>query len=186
MDIKEFLDLSVGKWFSQRTSHNLNNDKTENNKADLNIEAILPDDRYFIQLCQQNHIDATGSLGGVKISWDNSVDWGKPKQVGSTALFMISNSHNINTGQFLRVAGSPSQTIDIGRYILGNDEALTLIVEAKDLYLEERQWFASPNLRLRNTLSKVANGVQQTSFYSEIRKAVPQAQPSEQNITTNA
>ena len=61
----------------------------------------------------------------------------------------------------------------MGHYTLGQDEALTLIIETEDIYAEERQWFASENLKLRTIMMRHNDGTQQTSFYSEIRKAPP-------------
>jgi hypothetical protein len=56
--------------------------------------------------------------------------------------------------------------------MLGVDEALTLTTENKGIDIEERQWFVSDNLRMRTTIVKKGEQVIQTSFYSEIRKAV--------------
>jgi phycoerythrin-associated linker protein len=173
MDIKEFVALSEGKWFSQRTSYYFDNDKAENSKADVTIEAIDREDGDLIKLCQDNKISANGDLKATKISWDNSVDWGKPKQTGSAKLILIPNSDNAGVGKIINSIASPGQTPKVGRYILAEDEALTLIIEDGTMYFEERQWYASPNLRLRTTVSKNADGVTQTSFYSEIRKALP-------------
>jgi phycoerythrin-associated linker protein len=173
MDIKEFVALSEGKWFSQRTSYYFDNDKTENSKADVTIEAVDREDKDLIQLCQDNKIFADKDLKATKISWDNSVDWGKPKQAGSAKLVLIPDLDNAGIGKMISAIAVPGQTPKVGRYILGEDEALTLIVEDEATYFEERQWFASPNFRLRTTVSKNADGVTQTSFYSEIRKAPP-------------
>jgi phycoerythrin-associated linker protein len=173
MDIKEFVALSEGKWFSQRTSYYFDNDKAENSKADITIEIIDREDGDLIQLCQDSKISANGDLKATKISWDNSVDWGKPKQTGSSKLVLIPDSDNAGVGKLIGSIALPGKTSQVGRYILGDDEALTLIVEDGTTYFEERQWFASPNLRLRTTVSKNADGVTQTSFYSEIRKAPP-------------
>jgi len=46
---------------------------------------------------------------------------------------------------------------------------LTLYVRVGNTYLEERLWFASPNLRMRVSVAKNAGGVSYTSFTSEIR-----------------
>lgn len=171
MDIKEFLDLSAGKWFSQRTNYLLNGseNKAQNNKADLTIELISKDDSRVVQICQAGKINPDLSLGGTVQSWDNSVDWGKPKQAGSSTIVLIPDGENDRAGKLLR----QGDTKVCGNYILGDDEALTLVIETDDFYAEERQWFASDNLRLRTTLVKNGTGMKQTSFYSEIRKAVP-------------
>ncbi len=169
MDITTFLDLSTGKWFSQRTNYLLNGDKAENSKADITIELISQDDSRVIQLCKDNKIDPQLNMWGTVQSWDSSVDWGKPKQLGTSAMVLIPELENDRTGKLLR-QGHPHHK---GRYILGIDKALTLIIETDDMYAEERQWFVSDNLRLRTVTVKDSNGIKQTSFYSEIRKAPP-------------
>jgi phycoerythrin-associated linker protein len=173
MDIKEFLALSEGKWFSQRTSYHLNDGKTENSKADLAIELISEDDRDLLALCQNNKIELNGELKATKISWDNSVDWGKPKQQGSSRLVLIPDASDAKTGKLIGAIATPGKSPKVGRFAIGNDETLTLIIENEDSYFEERQWFASSNLRLRTTLYRNGNGVELTCFYSEIRKAQP-------------
>ncbi len=169
MDIKTFLDLSTGKWFSQRTNYLLNTDKVENNKADITIELLSQDDSRIIQLCNNHQIDPQLIIWGTVQSWDTSVDWGKPKQLGTSTMVLIPDAENDRRGKLLRQGHSSHK----GNYILGADEALTLIVETEDMYAEERQWFASDNLRLRTVTVKNYNGIKQTSFYSEIRKAPP-------------
>jgi hypothetical protein len=171
MNIQKFLDLSAGKWFSQRTNYLLNGkaDKVDNSKADLTVELLAKDDFRVVELCQANKIDPNLSLGGAMQSWDNSVDWGKPKQQGASAIVLIPDPESDRTGKILRQGDTNIK----GRYILGVDEALTLIIETDALYAEERQWFASDNLRLRTTIVKNSHGMEQTSFYSEIRKAPP-------------
>jgi hypothetical protein len=173
MDINEFIEQSAGKWFSQRTSYNLAHNQADNSKADVTIEMIENGDRDLITLCQQQNISANGNLRATRISWDNSVDWGKPKQTGMAHLVLIPDPDNTEVGKLIRAIAIPGQTSKVGRYILGQDLALTLIVEDDNTYFEERQWFASPNLRLRTTVFRHAEGVAHTSFYSEIRKAIP-------------
>jgi hypothetical protein len=171
MEIKDFLELCAGNWFSQRTSYHLEQQQAENSKSELTIELLSPDRPEVSQLCQQFRIDPRASLGGTKVSWDNSVDWGKTKQKGYSILVLIPDPENLQIGQLLQSFKTPQK----GRYILGNDEALTLIVEGDNIYTEERLWFASPNLRLRTTLIRHSPGFNQTAFYSEIRKIPPKA-----------
>ena len=168
MNLKEFLNLSAGKWFSQRTNY-LVGGEANNSKADITIELIDPDDSKALELCQKHNLDPQLSLGGTIQSWDNSVDWGKPKQVGSATLVLVRDPDNDQAGKFIR----PQDSKVYGHYALGTDEALTLTIETDDMYVEERQWFASENFKMRTTVVRFNDGRKQTSFYSEIRKAPP-------------
>ena len=176
MDIKKFLELSAGKWFTQRTSYHLDQRKSEQSKAEITVELLSSDNSELIKLCQQHRINPKITWGGTKVSWDNSVDWGKSKTKGSNILVLVTDSDSRDAGKLLRMRGNTSPKTTIGRYILGKDQALTLIIEDENIYLEERQWFASDNLRLRTALVKGNNGFSQTSFYSEIRKIPPKNQ----------
>ncbi|MEM8832699.1 MAG: phycobiliprotein lyase [Cyanobacteria bacterium P01_G01_bin.19] len=169
MDLKEFLNLSAGRWFSQRTNY-LVGGEANNSKADITVELIDPEDAKAVELCQKHNLNPQQSLGGTVQSWDNSVDWGKPKQVGSAIVVLVSDSDDDSVGKLIR----PQDSRVCGHYVLGTDEALTLTVDTEDLHAEERQWFASENFKMRTTVVKFKDGTKQTSFYSEIRKAAPQ------------
>ncbi len=168
MNLKEFLNLSAGRWFSQRTNY-LVGGEADNSKADITIERINPEDAKAVELCQKHNLDPQLSLGGTVQSWDNSVDWGKPKQVGSATVILVSNPDDDSTGKLIR----PQDSKVCGHYVLGADEALTLTLNTDDMHAEERQWFASDNFKMRTTVVKFNDGKKQTSFYSEIRKAEP-------------
>lgn len=176
MDIKEFFEQSTGKWFAQRTHYNLSAPELENSKSELTLEILSASDSQVIQLCEQHSIEPTSESMGIKISWDNSVDWGKAKNLGSTLVVLIPNSVNTNEGQLLRQASLGAKTPQKGRYLLNPDESLTLIVEDEKTHAEERLWFVSPNVRLRTTLVKNSEGYSQAAFYSEIRKIPPKPQ----------
>lgn len=169
MNLQKFLDLSAGRWFSQRTNYLLDENKAASSKADVTIELIPADDSRALELCQKHSLDPKLVIGGTVQSWDNSVDWGKAKQVGSATTILVGNPESDRTGKLIR----PQDSEICGHYVLGEDEALTLIVETDGTYAEERQWFASDNFKMRTTVVKQNDGVRQTSFYSEIRKAPP-------------
>jgi phycoerythrin-associated linker protein len=175
MKIEEFLEQCAGNWFSQRTSYHLNKTQVDNSKSDLTIERLSQDNSEIISLCQQYQINPSDTLGGTKTRWDNSADWGKPKQNGFAIVVFIPDRDNSSVGKILQTAATPAKTAAMGRYVLGNDEALTLILEAEKNYLEERIWFGSPNVRLRTSLAKNANSFSRTVFYSEIRKIPPKS-----------
>jgi phycoerythrin-associated linker protein len=168
MNLEKFLSLSAGKWFSQRTNYFLDQNQSASSKADLTIELLTADDSRVLQLAQKHHLDSSLIVGGAVQSWDNSVDWGKDnKQVGSATIVFVSNPDSKTTGKLLR----PQDPKVCGHYVLGEDEALTLMLETDAMYAEERQWFASDNFKMRTSVIKYSDGTQQTSFYSEIRKA---------------
>ncbi|MGD1918011.1 MAG: phycobiliprotein lyase [Pleurocapsa sp.] len=168
MNLKEFLNLSAGKWFSQRTNY-LVGGEADNSKADITIELIDADDAKAVELCKKHNLDPQLILGGTVQSWDNSVDWGKSKQVGSATVVLVSNPNDDTTGKLIR----PQDSKVCGHYALGADEALTLFLDTDGMHAEERQWFASENFKMRTTIVKFDDGRKQTSFYSEIRKAAP-------------
>lgn len=175
MNPEKFLSLSAGKWFSQRTSYLLDQNQCASSKADLTIELLTADDPRVLELAQKHSLDSSLIVGGAVQSWDNSVDWGKTardKQVGSATIVLVSNAENENTGKLLR----PQDSKVCGNYALGEDEALTLTIETDTMEAEERQWFASDNLKMRTTVVTYSDGTKQTSFYSEIRKAVTKEQ----------
>ncbi len=168
MDIVEFFQLSNGKWFSQRS--NLAAKASSGGRSDLYIEALSASDPAVIQLCEQNHVDPSQALCGVRMRWEGSMELEREKSSGSTVLVPLSGSNQTNEGMLLRDSKSSEETAS--RYIMGTDDALTLITESGDLYAEERVWFASPNLRLRTRILRQANGVNVASFCSEIRMGV--------------
>jgi phycoerythrin-associated linker protein len=175
MNPEKFLSLSAGKWFSQRTSYFLDQNQCSSSKADLTIELLTADDPRVLELAQKHSLDSNLIVGGTVQNWDNSVDWGKnaqDQQVGSAMIVLVSNPDSDTTGKLLR----PNDSKVCGHYALGADEALTLTIETDNLQAEERQWFASDNLKMRTTVVTHSNGTKQTSFYSEIRKAVSSEQ----------
>jgi len=175
MDIKDFLNLNVGNWFSQRTSYELAQENALNCKSDLIIEFLAGNSPELVNLAGELNRDGQNFLGATKTNWDNSVDWGKPKEKGYSLLVLIPETEHRDLGKIIIKNSQGTSGIKQGRYVLGNDEALTLIVEDNVGYFEERIWFASSNLRLRTTLFKVSDEFSHTCFYSEIRKMAPQS-----------
>jgi hypothetical protein len=170
MDITEFFQLSAGRWFSQRTSYNLAFNQTKAGKSDLQIETLNMNDPTVVQLCQQYEVDPTLALCGSRVLWDGTMERNPEKQTGSTILVAIANPEKPNQGKLLAEKAPVA-----GRYIMGTDDALTLITESETMYSEERLWFASPNLRLRTIILKRSGGFSMTSFCSEIRMGGAQA-----------
>nr|WP_225938717.1 phycobiliprotein lyase [Kovacikia minuta] len=167
MDIVEFFQLSSGKWFSHRTSYLLAGKQSEGGKSDVLVEMISTTDPEVIQLCEQYGVTPDLALCGCRTTWNSTMDNMK-KQSGSTLLVPIADSEHAATGKLLRQT-SQEKSLVPGRYSIGSDDALALVIEDGETFSEERLWFASPNLRLRTTLLKQAGGFRVASFWSEIR-----------------
>ncbi|MDJ0732146.1 MAG: phycobiliprotein lyase [Crocosphaera sp.] len=172
MDIQTFLESCIGQWFSQRSSYQFDNQKAESHKSELTVEWLETDHSLLVSLCQQHRINSSQAIGGQKISWNSSVDYGQKKQTGSATMIVIPDNNTPQIGKIIQ--SFQSKPSSQGSYSLGEDEALTLTLEVGDFSIEERIWFASPNLRLRTSLMKGKNGYSRTAFYSEIRRLPPE------------
>mgnify|MGYP001133757289 CR=1 FL=1 len=172
MDIKEFFEQSAGRWFSQRTSHHLAFKQAENGKSNITIEMIAADAPEVVQLCQQYEVDPDSAICGARVTWDGTMDWDEEKHQGSTVLVPVADPDKPNEGKLLREMGYAEKAPVAGRYIMGDDQALTLITDYETMYSEERLWFASPNLRLRTSILKRFGGFSMASMSSEIRMGV--------------
>ncbi|XHX80655.1 MAG: phycobiliprotein lyase [Stenomitos frigidus ULC029] len=171
MDIVEFFQLSSGKWFSQRSSHDLTLKQSESGKADFQVELLPNTDPVVIKLCEQHQLDPALALCGVRVSGDSSTAWDKEEHTGISVLVPIADPNKPNEGKLLHETSNAKPSV-AGRYVVGSDESVTLISEHEALYAEERLWFASQNLRLRTSLLKRADGFSMAAFYTEIRKGV--------------
>ncbi|VXD25613.1 Chromophore lyase CpcS/CpeS 1 [Planktothrix serta PCC 8927] len=172
MNIIEFFELSAGKWFSQRTLHNLKSGQLQAGKSNLIMESLPQTDATVVQLCQQHKIDPTTISGGFRLTWDGTMEGNPNQQKGSAIVVPIINPEHPQEGQLLQSQDTtPNQSLS-GRYSLGADEVLTLITESPNFYAEERLWYLMPNLRLRTSIVKNSTGLTQASFCSEIRMGI--------------
>jgi len=169
MDIIEFFEQSSGKWFSQRTSHHLAFKQTESGRSDIVIDLLNKDDPAVVALCQQYEIDPALALCGARVTWDGTMEWDKEKHEGSTVIVPVADADQPSEGKMLREQGYAEKAPVAGRYVMGDDDSLTLITEYETMYSEERLWFASPNLRLRTSILKRFGGFSMATFCSEIR-----------------
>lgn len=186
MDIKEFFEQSAGRWFSQRTSHHLAFKQAENGKSNITIEMIAADAPEVVQLCQQYEVDPALALCGARVTWDGTMDWDEQKHQGSTVLVPVADPDKPNEGKLLREMGYAEKAPVAGRYIMGDDQALTLITDYETMYSEERLWFASPNLRLRTSILKRFGGFSMASLSSEIRMGVTKPAQESQDAAARA
>ena len=172
MNIVEFFDQSVGKWFSQRTSYQLAQKEQwhQSDKTDVFMTALTTTDPEVLRLMQASKLDPEQALAALRVEWKQTLI----KKAGSSMMVAIANSPDQSEGLLLRSMMAPGQAPVLGRYRINPDESLVLISEVGDLYAEERLWFAAPNLRLRTSLVRNnEKGFENSSFYSEIRMVPP-------------
>ncbi len=171
MTIQDFLEISVGKWFSQRTSHQLASQQSDQGSADIMIEMLAADHPHVVALSQQHQVNASQIGSGLQVTAQTAPQWHAPKNAIATKtinlLVPIAAADNGATGQLLWTAND--QHMPLGKFSLGEDEALTLFLSYQSTQIEERIWFASPNLRLRTSVQKGSAGWSLASFCSEIR-----------------
>lgn len=173
MEFQAFLESCVGTWFSQRTSYNFNNQNAESKKSEILMASVGADDPSLHAIYQAYSVTPSSPLSGIKMNWEASGDWGAPKQKGSAVWLFVPSAESSGTGRLFRQLVTPQSVLLTGRYLLGANESLTLILESDSLYSEERIWFASNNLRLRTSLIKNGDRFSHSAFYSEIRKIPP-------------
>ncbi len=172
MNIVEFFDHSVGKWFSQRTSYQLAQKEQwhQSDKTDVFISAMPSHDPELTRIIQAGKLDPSQALAGLKIEWKQTLI----KKAGSSFMIALGNSPDDSEGLLLRSVMAPGQSPVLGRYRINPDDSLVLISEMGDTYAEERLWFAAPNLRLRTSMMRHGkDGFENSSFYSEIRMVPP-------------
>ena len=174
MTIEEFFQLSAGKWFSHRTSHDLAFKQSKNGKSEMIVEMLALDHPDVVKLCQQYEIDPSRANCGAKVTWNGTTESDNKKHSGSTVLVTVPDEGNTDEGKLLQEIVYAEKTPVTGRYKIGSDDSLTLTTESETMSSEERLWFASPNLRMRVSILKRFGGFAQSSFTSEIRIGVSQ------------
>jgi hypothetical protein len=173
MEIQDFLTLWEGQWFSQRSNYDFNRNVAESHKSELTIETLAFNHPTVVEFAQSQDIPTSEQILGLQMGWDNSVDWGKPKQTGSLLYLFLPHPEHSHHGQLRRSPLKIGQKALVGKYLFAVDESLTLILEQGPLQIEERLWFASPNLRLRTSLVLQNHQFSHSAFYTEIRKLPP-------------
>lgn len=170
MNVQDFFELSVGKWFAHRTVQDLAANKANEAKSEIVVEKLPATHPDVVKLCEDFQLKSSSSVVAAKVNWNDTTKLNQ-KNVGSTVLVLVP-SNNPDEGQLLRQISNENKPLQ-GHYKLGEDEALSLTVESETASYEERLWFASDNLRMRVNVVKQAGSVNTTSLTTEIRMGVP-------------
>lgn len=173
MQFLDFISAWEGKWLSQRTNYNFEQNEAGNDKSDVIVQRCDRQNAMVELLQAKAGFDNEDGMIVLQLSWDTSVDWGKPKQTGSIYYGFLTDGDNGDRGQLWRGSGDDTRLFLKGNYHLGSDECLTLNLGDGETKLTERHWYASPNLRLRTSLIQRGEGYSHSAFYSDIRRLPP-------------
>lgn len=172
MDITKFVELSIGRWKSQRSSHNLAFSHFEQVTSVIDIISLGKDDAEVIALCKSHEIDPTIPCVPFRMSWQGESDWDDDETFeGTTILVAIPDPENPLAGRLLRDKGYAETIPSVGKYNFSEDGTFILLTKYENASAEEKIWFVNPNFRLRVSLIKTSegSGVVTASFSSEIR-----------------
>jgi phycoerythrin-associated linker protein len=173
MDITKFVELSLGRWRSQRSAHHLAFSHFEQVTSVIDILPLSKEDSEVIDLCRSNHVDPVLAHCPFRMTWEGESDWSDeaPTFKGTTILVPIPDQDNLMSGRLLRDQGYAETIPSVGKYQIYEDGIFTLITEYERAAAEEKIWFVNPNFRLRVSMIKTSegSGVVTASFSSEIR-----------------
>lgn len=172
MDITKFVELSLGRWRSQRSAHHLAFSHFEEVVSTIDIIPLNPEDSEVIALCQSYAINPQAIATPFRMSWEGESDWNEEEILkGSTILVPVPDPETPSRGRLLRDQGYAETIPSIGEYQISEDGTFTLLTPYDRATAEEKIWFATPNLRFRVSLIRTSDGsgVTTASFSSEIR-----------------
>lgn len=169
MDIVNFFEKVEGTWFSQRTTHFAPDRPSQTGQTTLQINRLAPAASEVAALCNQVAADPNAVIFALTIQQAGQASTyggGSAAPARTTTLVGLKSEDEL-AGQF--VSQTEQETPIAGRYQL-EAEVLTLVVNNDEFHSEERLWYMNPNLRMRTSLLKRADGFQMASFCSEIRR----------------
>jgi phycoerythrin-associated linker protein len=172
MNITEFIELSLGRWRSQRSAHHLAFGHFEEVMSQIDIEPLTVDDTRVIELCKAHQIEPELALSPFRMSWSGESNWDEEEtQTGSSILIPIPEAGDLTKGRLLREQGYAETIPSVGEYTIGEDGTFVLTTKYDRAAAEEKIWFVTPNLRCRVSLIKTSDGkgVTTVSYSSEIR-----------------
>ena len=180
MDIETFVERSLGRWRSQRSSHNLAFQHSEEVLSTVDIVPVAASDASVAELCKAQGFEPGAAVAPFHMAWQGESDWDDDEKTkGSCLLVPIADPDGVATqGKLLRSKGYAEEMPAVGEYRFTEEGVFVLITPYDRASAEERIWFGTPNLRFRVSMIRTSDGqgVLTASFASEIRaKAEPSA-----------
>jgi phycoerythrin-associated linker protein len=173
MDIETFVAQSLGCWRSQRSSHNLAFQHSEEVHSKIDIAPMDLTDGSVAELCKAHGFEPCHAISPFHMSWQGESDWDDNEvSEGSCLLVPIAEpGGDKRRGKLLRSQGYAEVMPAVGDYRFTAEGEFVLITPYDHASAEERIWFGTPNLRFRVSMIRTSDGqgVVTASFASEIR-----------------
>jgi phycoerythrin-associated linker protein len=172
MDIKQFVDRSLGHWRSQRSAHHLAFRHFEAVESEIDIVSVTIDDPRVVELCHSNQVDPIRVVSPFQMTWEGRSDWDEEEELkGSTILVPVPDLERAGRGKLLREQGYAETMPAVGEYSFMEDGTFVLSTSYDRAAAEEKIWFATDTLRFRVGMIKTSqgSGVVTASFSSEVR-----------------
>ena len=179
--IQAFVEQSIGQWRSQRSSHNLAFQHSEEVLSTIDITAVSTADSSVAELCRTHGFESSAVAVPFHMAWEGESDWDDDvKTEGSCLLVPIPDLDDPTKGKLLRSAGYAETVPAVGEYRFTEEGMFVLETPYDRASAEERIWFGTPNLRFRVSQIRTSdgNGVLTASFASEIRSQKPAQNPA--------
>jgi phycoerythrin-associated linker protein len=173
MDIETFVLRSLGRWRSQRSSHNLAFQHSEEVHSTIDIVPVNVSDGSVAELCQAHGFEPSAAISPFHMAWKGESDWDDNEvSEGSCLLVPIAEpGGDKSRGKLLRSQGYAETMPAVGDYRFTAEGEFVLVTPYDRASAEERIWFGTPNLRFRVSMIRTSDGqgVVTASFASEIR-----------------
>ncbi|MBP0001720.1 MAG: phycobiliprotein lyase [Cyanobacteria bacterium SID2] len=187
MNITKFFRLSLGRWKSQRTGHYLELSHFEDRRSTIEVTLLEPNHPAVVRCCQDCGVDPdTVTLPYQIDGYDDRSSNVFQDRLSRSIVVPVPNPDNANFGKLLQLHLEPSASISIGDYELSRNGTFTVLSSQDTAILEERIWFATPNLRLCVSIVRPSDeAVTTTTFTSDTRVLTP-AKPKVAVTSTTA
>jgi len=179
MSVRDFFTASMGRWRSQRSSHNMAFQQFEQVLSEITITPLAvpaadaADEADVAAVCALYDVDAASAAAVVRMSWEGTSDWDEDEtSAGTTVLVVVEDEPGAAAGRLLRSVGYTEAVPAVGRWTMEPGGAFVLVTPYETAAAVERIWFATRDVRMRVSEIRTGGGrgVLTASFSTEIRR----------------
>tara|TARA_B100000212_G_scaffold282654_1_gene222765 strand:+ start:122 stop:661 length:540 start_codon:yes stop_codon:yes gene_type:complete len=171
INIKEFIDKSIGEWKSLRSTHTIAFQEFENTTSNIFISYLSLDSSEVRNLLKKFSFSLNPKFA-IQIIWEAKSDWVLEDKSEPNETTFIFSQKDMNSGTILRNKGYAEMIHTHSNYFIDQQKNLNIITEYSSIISEEKIWYISDHLRARYSLikNKEFGSLIQTSHSTEIRK----------------